>query len=378
MGKTAKILTIYYKHKRGGFCKRIKMKIEAYLEKGWEVHYMAVEPYPYEDNNLHSHIIPSLFCKHEGIMFWMYFFIVTPIYALFLALKFRFTLISAVSPVYAWICLPIKWITHIPIVTFLLTKPKFTTDCHEQYQSLAPLEKWMENSGLNASNLVIANSHACKEEWIKQIGGNKINIEVQPNNTEQLDFDREKQREGLLKEFSLEVHHFIIATSGILESHKNIDTLIRAFSQDINENARLLIIGEGEQRAELSALSQKLGLADKIIFAGWRNDVPSLLQGADMFVLPSRREGMSEALLEAGASGLPCLVSGIPENMEVIRDPEHHFPYENAKLLAEKINRAIVDPAYYSALLENTKSDIERYYFNWNEQLTEKLGKFIK
>jgi glycosyltransferase involved in cell wall biosynthesis len=378
MGKPAKILTIYYKHKRGGFCKRIKKKIEAYLEKCWEVHYIAVEPYPYEDKNLIPHIIPSPFSKHEGLMFWMYFFIVTPLYALFLALKHRFTLISAVSPVYAWICLPIKWITNISIITFLLTKPKFTTDCHEQYQSLAPLERWMENSGLKASNLVIANSHACKEEWIKQIGGNKINIEVQPNNTEQIDFDREKQREGLLKEFSLDVHHFIIATSGILESHKNIDTLIRSFSKEINGNARLLIIGEGEQRNELSALTQKLGLNGQIIFAGWRSNVHSLLQGADMFVLPSRREGMSEALLEAGASGLPCLVSGIPENMEVLRDPEHHFPYENAELLAEKINRAIEDPAYYSALLENTKSDIERYYFNWNEQLTEKIGKFIK
>ncbi|MGV7221261.1 MAG: glycosyltransferase family 4 protein [Nitrospinales bacterium] len=349
------------------------MKIEAYLEKGWEVHYIAVEPYPYENKSLFPHIIPSPFSKHEGVMFWTYFFIVTPIYALFLALKYRFTFISAVSPVYAWICLPTKWITKIPMVTFLLTKPKFTTDCHDQYQTLAPLEKWMENTGLNSSSLVIANSNACKEEWISQIGDKKIRIEVQPNNIEPLIFNREKQREALLKEFSLNTHHFIVATSGILEPHKSIDTLIRAFSKEIHKDAILLIIGEGKQMSELSLLTQKLNLIDKVIFAGWRNDVSSLLQGGDMFVLPSRREGMSEALLEAAACRLPCLVSSIPENMEVISDPEHHFPYENAELLAEKINHAIESPAYYSTLLANTKSNVEKYYFNWNEQLSEKI-----
>ena len=76
--------------------------------------------------------------------------------------------------------------------------------------------------------------------------------------------------------------------------------------------------------------------------------------------------------------GYDQLLNNIPENMEVIRDPEHHFPYENVELLVEKINRSIDDPAYYATLRSNTKSDIERYYFNWNEQLTEKLRKFIK
>jgi glycosyltransferase involved in cell wall biosynthesis len=378
MGKTAKILTIYYKHKRGGFCKRIKMKIEAYLEKGWVVHYVAVARYPYEDKNLIPHIIPQLLPKAEGILFWMYFFLVAPIYSIFLSLKYRFTLISAVSPVYAWICTPSKWITKTPMVTFLLTKPKFTTDCHEQYQSLAPLEKWMENAGLNSSNLIIANSHACRDEWVNQMGANKNNIEVHPNNTAQLVFDKERQRQNLEEEFSLDSDDFIIATSGILESHKNIETVIKAFSKNINSHAILLIIGEGEQKSSLTILSRELNLTDKIIFTGWRSDVTSLLQGADMFVLPSRREGMSEALLEAGASGLPCLVSSISENMEVIRDPEHHFHFEDAELLAEKINRAIGDPTYYENLLVNTKSDVERFYFNWKEQLVERLGKFVK
>jgi len=378
MSETVKILTIYYKHKRGGFCKRIKMKIEAYLEKGWEVHYIAIEPYPYEHQSLIPHILPLPFAKHKGILFWSYFFLATPFFALFLAIKYRFKLISEVSPVYAWVSAPAKWFGKIPMVTFLLTKPRFTTDCHEQYQSLAPLEKILENFGLKSSSLIIANSIACKDEWAGQIGKRFKHMEVLPNNTEKLTFDREKQRQNLLQEFSLDSSSFIVASSGILEPHKNIETLIHAFATNINNRAILLIIGEGEQRSELTLLVEKLNLTKKIIFAGWRDDVTSLLQGADMFVLPSRREGMSEALLEAGACGIPCLVSAIPENMEVIRDPEHHFPYQDAELLAEKINRAIEDPTHYAALLESTQSDIKRYYFNWKEKLTGRLEEYLK
>jgi len=89
MTKAAKILTIYYKHKRGGFCKRIKLKIEAYLEKGWEVHYIAVLPYPYGHRNLKPHILPTPMSRHDGIVFWAYFFLAAPVYAFILSVKHR-------------------------------------------------------------------------------------------------------------------------------------------------------------------------------------------------------------------------------------------------------------------------------------------------
>ena len=378
MTNTAKILTIYYKHKRGGFCKRIKLKIEAYLEKGWEVHYIAVLPYPYKRQNLKPHILPTPMSRHEGIVFWTYFFLAAPVYAFILAVKYRFALISSVSPIYAWICTPARMILKIPMVTFLLTKPKFTTDCHKPYQSLTSLELMMEKTGMNSSSLLIANSYACKEDWIRQFGKNFTGIEVHPNNIEAMTFDRAKQREKLLQEFSLASNSFIVATSSILEPHKNVEILIEAFLLNINPRAVLIIIGDGEQRNELTRLAEKLTPTGQIIFAGWREDVVAIFQGADMFALPSRREGMSEALLEAGACGIPCLVSAIPENMEVIRNPEQHFPVENPEILTEKINQAIEDPEFYALLQENTQQDIQRYIFDWKEKLTERVESLIR
>lgn len=377
MPKTLKILTIYYKHKRGGFCKRIKMKIEAYLEKGWEVHYIAVSPYPYERPNLVPHILPTPMSRHEGIVFWIYFFLAAPVYSFLLSVKCRFALISAVSPVYAWICAPAKLFLRVPMATFLLTKPRFTTDCHNPYKALARVELFLEKIGMNCSTLLIANSQGCREEWIRQFGGKFERIEVHPNNVETQAFDKKEQREKLLREFSLQADSFVIATSSILEPHKNVETLIKAFSINMNPRAVLLLIGDGDQRSELTRLAEKLELTTRIIFTGWREDAPSLLQGADMFVLPSRREGMSEALLEAAVCGIPCLVSRIPENMEVMRNPEQHFPTDQAEILSEKINRSIEDPDYYSLLLEQTKIDVQRYIFNWKEKLAERMESLI-
>lgn len=372
-----KILTVYYKHKRGGFCKRLKLKIEAYLEKGWTVHYIAVTPYPYEHANLIPHILATPFSRHEGIMFWIYFFMAAPIYAFLLQARYRFDLISAVSPVYAWICAPAKLFGRAPMAAFLFTKPKFTSDSHEPYKALGKIEFILEKMGLKRSDLLIANSNACREEWIRQYGSQFERIEVLFNNIEKADFNRDEKRETLLREFSLDSGSFVVATSGILEPHKNIATLINSLSKDADPRVALLILGEGVQRPDLTRLAESLQLSDRIIFAGWREDALSLLQGADLYVHPSLKEGMSEALLEAGSCKIPCLVSAIPENMEVITNPEQHFPPEDADVLAKKIRRSVEEVEFYQEILASTGRDIDRYVFNWKKTLTDKLENLL-
>ncbi|MCH8209180.1 MAG: glycosyltransferase family 4 protein [Nitrospinae bacterium] len=373
MPSTTKILVVYYKHKRGGFCKRIKMKIDAYLEKGWVVHYIAVTPYPYEHANLIPHILATPFSRHEGIMFVSYFFLAAPIYAFLLQARYRFDLISSVSPVYAWICVPAKFFGRAPMATFLLTKPKFSADTHEPYKALGKIEFMLEKTGIKCSDLLIANSNGCRKEWIRQCGNQFERIEVLFNNVEKADFNRREKREILLREFSLARDSFVVATSGILEPHKNIATLIKSLSKDVDPRVAILILGDGVQRPELTRLAESLQLSDRIIFAGWREDALSLLQGADLYVHPSFREGMSEALLEAGSCHIPWLVSAIPENTEVITNPEQQFPPENVEVLADKIKRSVEDREFYKEILAGTENDIDRYVFNWKKTLTDKL-----
>ncbi len=374
MARSFNVLTVYYKHKPGGFCKRMDLSVRAYLDQGWEVHYVAVEAYPYNHSNLIPHILPSPFQTTQSLWFWMYFFLFSPWFVLFVGMKYRIRLLSSVSPLYAWVGLPLKVLTQIPGLTFIWSKPTFNTDCRDSLTILKWLESGLEAGGLYFSDQLLANSHGSRNAWIEAYGRLAERIDVLPNNMEDPPFDKTLQRKQLLDEFSLNSKSFIIATSGILEPHKNVELLTTAFSKISSRDPILLIIGEGQQRTELEILAESLDCKDRIVFTGWRSDVLALVQGADVFVLPSLREGMSEALLEATTCKIPCLISAIPESMEVIRNPEQHFDPTNAEELAMKLARCLEDPDYYQELVTATQNDKARYVFDWKTALIEKLN----
>jgi glycosyltransferase involved in cell wall biosynthesis len=101
---------------------------------------------------------------------------------------------------------------------------------------------------------------------------------------------------------------------------KNHIFLLNVFSEirRTNEDARLLLIGDGELRSGIEGTINRLGLSDSVLLLGVRPDVPRLLQAVDIFLFPSLYEGLPVALIEAQASGLPCLVSDrVPEEAAV-------------------------------------------------------------
>lgn len=92
---------------------------------------------------------------------------------------------------------------------------------------------------------------------------------------------------------------------------KNHRFLLRAFAACLAEApaAQLLLVGDGPLEPELRALAAELGIQDSVHFPGARRDTPALYGAMDVFAMPSRYEGLSMALLEAQAAGLPCVVS---------------------------------------------------------------------
>jgi glycosyltransferase involved in cell wall biosynthesis/aminoglycoside phosphotransferase (APT) family kinase protein len=108
---------------------------------------------------------------------------------------------------------------------------------------------------------------------------------------------------------------------GRLHPQKGLDTLLRAFKQLChlyNGELQLQLLGEGPLREELVLLCEQLEISDNVYFVGQTDQVMTYLQQADIFVLPSRAEGISNALLEAMAVGLSAVVSQIPGNVDVI------------------------------------------------------------
>jgi glycosyltransferase involved in cell wall biosynthesis len=139
-------------------------------------------------------------------------------------------------------------------------------------------------------------------------------------------------------DFGIAEHDFVVGAVGRLEPIKSYDILIKAFGLFINmgnnriNNAKLLIIGEGSQTKVLQELVCSLGLQDKVILAGYRPDSYSFYPLFDCFALSSRSEGLSIALLEALAFGLPVISTNRGKEHDVISDGVNGFLVEPEKI----------------------------------------------
>jgi glycosyltransferase involved in cell wall biosynthesis len=114
---------------------------------------------------------------------------------------------------------------------------------------------------------------------------------------------------------------FVVGTVGRLNPAKNHTRLVDAFAllHAQMPQSRLVIVGGGALRDDIAARITGLGLDQAVTLCGDRSDVASLLPAFDVFALTSDTEGYSVALLEAGAAGLPCVVSDVGGNTEIIQ-----------------------------------------------------------
>jgi glycosyltransferase involved in cell wall biosynthesis len=138
--------------------------------------------------------------------------------------------------------------------------------------------------------------------------------------------------------------------TGRLHPQKQLDMLLHALSP--LEGWRLTIAGDGPAAGTLRRLARRLGIEGRVEFAGQVPGVRPLLERSHLFVLPSRSEGMSNALLEAMAAGLPVLASRIPGNEEVVADEENGLllPADDPRAWAEAVRRLRDDGAQRTRL----------------------------
>ena len=111
-----------------------------------------------------------------------------------------------------------------------------------------------------------------------------------------------------------------VLTIARLSREKGIDVLLKAWSEVIKERTdlRLSIVGDGPLQAQMREMAQGLGVEPYVSFEGMMSNVEDFLREADLFVLPSRTEGMSNALLEAMSYGLPCVATNVGGNSELL------------------------------------------------------------
>ena len=139
----------------------------------------------------------------------------------------------------------------------------------------------------------------------------------------------------------------VILYVGRLHKIKNLDVLIDGYGQMTTDipGARLLMIGSGPEETALKKQVAAKQLTGKVIFLPMQEDVRPFLQAADIFVLPSQREGIANALLEAMACGLAPVVSNVGGNKELIQEGFNGLLVEprNASALAAALSRVAAD-----------------------------------
>jgi glycosyltransferase involved in cell wall biosynthesis len=155
---------------------------------------------------------------------------------------------------------------------------------------------------------------------------------------------------------------------GRLVHDKGLDWLLAVWPEVTRRraDARLLLVGDGPERHALADRATGLGLTGRVAFAGRREDVRPYLAASDVFALPSRQEGVANALLEAMVQGLPVVVADdrLGGNREVVTDglEGHVVRVGDDRGLADALSRLLADPALRRAMGARARRTVEERF----------------
>ncbi len=188
------------------------------------------------------------------------------------------------------------------------------------------VQRWMSRH----TDAIFAVSGQLKTDLVKHIGLPESAVEVLHNGVDLSRFDVSNRalshnhsqaaaRDALRREWGVPDGALVVGSVGRLVAVKNYGLLLRAVASS-GLPVHLVLVGEGPERAALTALGTSLGITSRVHLLGHSNDVDRLLRAFDVFVLPSISEGMSNTLLEAMAAGVPPVASAVGGNAEIVRD----------------------------------------------------------
>ena len=216
-----------------------------------------------------------------------------------------------------------------------------------------PIESWM----YGRYNHVICISKIAEDKLREYMGGewlvkssNKYKSITTINNG--IDVNTISEAEPCKELLDLKESRKSILMVAGFRKQKNQDTIIRALTLLDKEKYEVWFAGIGERMEEVKQLALSLGVNDRVRFLGLRTDIPNVLRAADVIVMSSHWEGLSLSNVEGMSAHKPFIASDVNGLKEVTKGYGLLFPYEDAKALAEEINRLASDEAYYNEIAE--------------------------
>ncbi|MBE6604371.1 MAG: glycosyltransferase family 4 protein [Ruminococcaceae bacterium] len=173
----------------------------------------------------------------------------------------------------------------------------------------------------------------------------------------------EQTRAEKRMELGLLEHDVALISMGDLIERKNYDTSIRAVAEANDPALHYFICGRGPEEASLKQLAESLGVSKQVHFLGFRSDIKELLTAADIFLFTTKQEGLPRSMMEAMASGLPCIASRIRGNTDLLEGTEGGFLCETTDVsdYAEKLKLLAGDAALRQRMGKNNLVTIKKF-----------------
>lgn len=175
-----------------------------------------------------------------------------------------------------------------------------------------------------------------------------------------------RARQQLRASLAIDDATFVCIYVGRLEAVKDLPTLLRAAAAlpaPVRRSMRVVIVGDGSERAALETLHLSLGLAESVRFLGARSDVQAVLNMADAFVMTSLTEGLPMALIEAMAAGLPCVATAVGGIPAVLADGAGiTVPPANPSAVAEALTQLADNEPLRRRLAERGRQKVQSQY----------------
>ncbi len=225
-------------------------------------------------------------------------------------------------------------------------------------------ERWLSRFTTH----VVAVSKHVHDVMIDEIGISPQRVRLIYNGVDTTRFCPSPQaRESMRRNLQIPPDVVVIGIVARLARIKNHEILIRAYAKlhaAPGKKTRLVIVGDGPERAALEEMSRQFGISADVSFLGERRDTPELLNAFDIYILPSLSEGMNLTLLEAMGAGLPVVASRVGGNVEIVEDGNtgYLFPSGNVDALSELFGRLVSEPERRARMGQSGRERVLRQF----------------